>query len=149
MKESVKVIIWPRPGWGRLDNFRTFGREARAYKPVCRKIPSRLCRDTAGLSGWPFSEPCKAGADGRLLRCDPSTCETCSVNEPLFLNCPIQYRQRSYASEGWGVPAVLLRHRTVDRVGLPKRAPFSPTFRWPERYGHFPRGKCSNEAVQY
>src|SRR5580704_9424117 len=141
--------VWVRPGWGRVHTAKTTRSDARASTPVCRIKPSRSSRETAGLSGWPSSEPCKAGAGGRLLQCDPSACETCSADVPLSLNCPRRYRQRSYASEGWGVPAVLHRHRTVDRVGLPKRVPSSPASQWPELYGHFQRGKYSNEAVQY
>ncbi len=63
---------WLRPGWY------YFGREksnqsnaVRALKPVCRRTPIRRDRKPAGLSGWPFSEPCKAGVVGRLLQCDP------------------------------------------------------------------------------
>jgi len=143
------LLVTLRPGWGRVHIAKTMRDDPRASVPVCRQEPSRWTRETAGLSGWPSSEPCKAGADGRLLQCDPSACETCSADAPLSLNSPTQYRQRSFASEGWGVPVVLHRHRRVDRVGLPKRVPSSPASQWPELYGHFQRGKYSNEAVRY
>ncbi len=127
------------------------------WEPVCGRSPESS-RETANLhfgmfrvnvSGWPSSEPCKAGADGRLLQCDPSACETCSADAPLSRNCPKRYRRRSCASEGWGVREVLLRHRRVDRVELPKRAPFSRAFRWPEPYGHSQHAIYSSEEVPF
>ena len=130
-----------------VDHKTTYG-DTRAYTPVCRKLPSRTSRETAGLSGWPSSEPDTAEADGRVLRYDPSVCGTCSEDAPLSRNFPKRCPQRSCASEGWGVREVLRRHRKVDKEGLPKRAPISRAFRWPEQYGHFRRGRYSNEAVQ-
>src|SRR5579872_2712021 len=113
-----------------------------------RERSVRVGRRPAGLSGRPSSEPCTAGDGGRLLQCGPSACETCSEDEPLFRCCPTQFRRRSCASEGWAVPAAPLHRRRVGRVGLPGREPFSRVFQWPERYGHFPRGRYSSGAVR-
>src|SRR5580704_14093182 len=140
--------VWVRPGWGRVHTAKTTRSDARASTPVCRIKPSRWSRETAGLSGWPSSEPCKAGAGGRLLQCDPSVCETCSEDEPLSRRCPRRSRRRFCASEGWEARVALLHHRRVGRVGLPGREPFSRAFRWPEPYGHFRRARYSSEAVR-
>src|SRR5712692_2966197 len=99
VKQRSANTVWLRPGWNHLANITG---DARAYEPVCRRMPSRLSRETAGLSGWPSSEPCRAGADGRVLQSDPSVCGTCSKGAPLCPNYPKQYRQRSCASEDWG-----------------------------------------------
>src|ERR1035437_3670181 len=149
MKHRVENEIWGRPGWGEFRDINTTCGETWAFERVCQRRTSRPGRDTAGLSGWPFSEPCKAGADGHLLEYDPSACGTCSEDEPLSRTCPKQYRRHSCASEDWGVRVVLLRHRTVDKGGLPKRGPFFRVFQWQEPYGRFPRVKCSSVAVQY
>src|SRR6266566_5154704 len=137
--------VWLRPGW---DYFSNFNGDARACEPVCRRRPARSSRETAGLSGWPSSEPCTARADGRVLLSGPSACGTCSADAPLSPYCPKQYRQRSCASEDWGVREVPLRHRRVGRVGLPKRGPFFPASQWLELYGRFPRVRCSNAGVR-
>src|ERR1700731_172415 len=142
MKQLVKEEVWPRPGWGRRDN-------SRACKPVCQRKPYHVNPEGGRLSGWPSFEPCTAGADGQVLRCDPSACGTCSEAEPLFRYCPKQYRQRFCAWEGWGEREVLLRHRKVGRVALRARVSFLPVFQWLERYGLFPRNKCSSVEPRF
>jgi hypothetical protein len=143
---------WLWPGWYYFGREKTKESNAtRAREPVWPRTPVRPVpegRKSAGLSGWPSSEPCKAGAGGRLLQCDPSACETCSEDEPLSRCCPKRFRRRFCASEDWAAREVLLRHRRVDREGLPGRGPFSRAFRWPERCGHFRRGRYSSEAVR-
>src|SRR6267154_2675246 len=148
MRRNMTVGRWHRPGRHHLANIEGTRGGTRAERSVCWKTPSRISRETAGLSGWPSSEPCTAEADGQVLRCDPSAGGTCSADAPLSRRCPKRYRRRFSASEGWGVREVLLRHRKVDKEGLPKREPFSRAFRWPEPYGRFRRGRYSNEAVR-
>src|SRR6202158_820478 len=148
MKQRVWIVLWLRRGWDRVANIKATRGNARASEPVWRRKTSRPSRETARLSGWPSSEPCRAGADGQVLRCDPSACGTCSEDEPLSRNCPKRYRQRSCASGDWGVQGVLLRHRRVGRVGLREREPSSPAFQWLEQYGRFPRVKCSTVGVR-
>ena len=148
MKQGVKDAVWLRPGWDHLGDIRYTHGDARAYEPVWRRKPSRPGRENAQLSGWPSSGPSRAGADGQVLQCDPSACGTCSEDVPLSRSCPKRYRQRSCASEDWGVRVVPLRHRKVDKGGLPKRAPSFPVFQWQERYGRFLRGKCSSVGVR-
>jgi hypothetical protein len=75
MKQGWIRVDWLRPGWY------YFGRETtpesnttQALKPVWQRAlfrPIGRDRKLAGLSEWPSSEPCKAGAGGRLLQCDP------------------------------------------------------------------------------
>src|ERR1700674_436910 len=108
MKKGGGGAGWLGPGWVCLGDIWTARGDARACEPVCRRKPSRNSRETAGLSGWPSSEPCRAGADGPVLECDPSACGTCSEDELLSRSCPKRYRQRSCASEDWGVREVLL-----------------------------------------
>src|ERR1700737_1193995 len=148
MKQRIWIEDGLRPGWGRLGNIKATGGDARAWEPVWRRKTSRPSRETAGLSGWPSSEPCRAGADGQVLQCDPSACGTCSEAEPLSRNCPKRYRRRFCACEDWGVRVVPLRHRKVDKEGLPKRGPSFPAFQWQEPYGRFLRVKCSSVGVR-
>jgi hypothetical protein len=149
MKHRLKNEIWVRPGWSEFRDINTTCSAIRTFEPFGQRRSSRPRRDTAELSGWPFSEPCTAGADGHFLQYEPSACGTCSEDEPLSRTCPKRYRRRSCASEDWGVRVVLLRHRTVDKGGLPKRGPFFPVFQWLERYGRFPRVKCSSVVSRY
>src|ERR1035437_9813540 len=68
MKQRLKKEIQGRPRWSEFRDINTTCGDTWAFESVCQRRTSRPGRDTAGLSGWPFSEPCKAGADGHLDR---------------------------------------------------------------------------------
>src|SRR5690349_11724274 len=147
MKQLAGKTNWHRPEGHRLGDGEAPAK--RALELVCRRKRSRLDRENAGSSDWPSSEPCTTGADGRVLRSDPSVCGTCSKGEPLFRCCPKRCRQRSCVSEDWGVREALLRHRRVDKVGLRERGPSFPVFQWLEQYARFPREKYSSVEARF